>query len=262
MDAQKLLELLNERLEKIGLLGDLEDEESLIKVKISNKNVSIKVSEAIAKYERVNKQAIDEYFYYINELKTLENENKQINLSNIYPVVKSASFPTSSNNGVELIHSEHTSETRVYFVLDLGKSYKFLDVENLTSNNLTVKEVKDLAMLNLEKLAFPVKEDEVAGNKYYFINPKDGYDASRILLKNKLNEFYSVKKGNIVVSIPHQDVMIIGDIVNNTGYDVIAQMATGYFMKGKSPITSLVFEYNGNELTPLFVLANKKPKFN
>jgi uncharacterized protein YtpQ (UPF0354 family) len=262
MDAQKLLDLLNERLETIGLLGDLTDEDSLINVKISNKNVSIKVSEAIAKYERINKQAIDEYFYYIHELKALEGENTNINLSNIYPVIKSASFPIEDNEGTELLHSDHTSETRVYYVLDFGNSYRFLNAEDLTLNNLKLDEIKDLALINLKKLSYPVKEDTVADNKYFFINPKDGYDASRILLVNKLNDFYSNKKGNIVVAIPHQDVMIVGDIVNETGYDVIAQMATGFFMKGKSPITSLVFEYNDNQLTPLFVLANKKPRIN
>ena len=113
MDAQKLLELLNEKLESIGLLGDLAEEDSLINVKISNKNVSIRVSEAIAKYERINKQAIDEYFYYISELKTIAGENSNINLADIYPVIKSASFPTADKDGIELIHSPHTSETRV-----------------------------------------------------------------------------------------------------------------------------------------------------
>ena len=35
--------------------------------------------------------------------------------------------------------------------------------------------------------------------------------------------------GDMTISVPHQDVMIIGDIRNETGYDVLAQMTMHFF---------------------------------
>ena len=36
-------------------------------------------------------------------------------------------------------------------------------------------------------------------------------------------------EGDMTLSVPHQDVLIIGDIRNETGYDVLAQMTMHFF---------------------------------
>lgn len=38
--------------------------------------------------------------------------------------------------------------------------------------------------------------------------------------------------GDMVVAVPHQDVLIIADIVNEIGYDIIAQMTMKFLPKG------------------------------
>ena len=57
------------------------------------------------------------------------------------------------------------------------------------------------------------------------------------------------------------DVLIIADIRNKTGYDVMAHLTMEFFTKGLVPITSLSFGYKQGHLEPIFILGkiiNKK----
>jgi len=64
--------------------------------------------------------------------------------------------------------------------------------------------------------------------------------------------------GTMVLAVPHQDVLIMADIRNDRGYDVMAQMAMSFFANGRVPITALSFIYENGELEPIFILGKNK----
>lgn len=65
----------------------------------------------------------------------------------------------------------------------------------------------------------------------------------------------------MLVGVPHQDVLILADIRNKTGYDVMAHLTMEFFTKGLVPITSLSFGYDNGHLEPIFILGkNNKQK--
>lgn len=64
-----------------------------------------------------------------------------------------------------------------------------------------------------------------------FLNTNDGYDATRILNESLLQSMREKISGDMVVAVPHQDVLIIADIVNEIGYDIIAQMTMKFFCR-------------------------------
>lgn len=92
------------------------------------------------------------------------------------------------------------------------------------------------------------------------MNTNDGYDASRILNESWLREMKDKVEGTMAVAIPHQDVIIIADVKNDTGYDILAQMAMSFFASGHVPITALSFLYEENELEPIFILGKNKKR--
>jgi uncharacterized protein YtpQ (UPF0354 family) len=110
----------------------------------------------------------------------------------------------------------------------------------------------------MRSLPTEVKKDEVAGNTFYFLSTNDGYDASRILNESFLKHMKSQIAGDMVLAVPHQDVLIIADMQNTTGYDVLAQMAMAFFANGKVPITALSFAYEDGELEPMFILGKNR----
>ena len=192
-----------------------------------NKGMEISLPEILAKYEVKKDRAIQEVVYTISQtFNAMEKE--QIGLSkstsNIFPVIRSTSFPLKSNEGHSFVVTEHTAETRIYYALDLGNTYRLLDEQMLSQLNITDSEMKEAARFQVRKLSTDMKEDHVAGNVFYFVNANDGYDASRILNEQFLKDMHTKIEGDMTLSVPHQDVLIIGDIRNEAGYDVLAQL--------------------------------------
>lgn len=248
----KIKEILTDRFKKLGL--EITDSEGFLKVsnpKTGN-GVTVNISKLDSMYETAGDKVVDEYVYYINE--TLQSDKSEIkladNLDKIFPVIRSTSFPKN-----DLVFVEHTAETTVFFAYDTGSGYHLIDRHASDAAGLSNEQLLEISKENLAKKSFQNKKQTVAGNDFYFVNTNDGYDASRILLTNKLNEISANFEGETVISTPHQDVLIIADIKNPSGYDVIAHLCMDFFTRGDIPITSLSFKFNGESLEPIFIMA-------
>lgn len=227
-----------------------------------NKGVTLSLSKLSAKWQQRKDDAIEEAQHYIEEALTAMNSPMMLvgNEKKIYPVIRNTSFPTESSDGKELLFEEHTAETRIYYALDREKTFTLITKEHLENEGLDAREIKEMALFNLRSLQTEAKKDEVAGNTFYFINKNDGYDASKILNDQLLKEYQANAKGELAVAVPHQDVLIIADMINETGYDILGQMVFQFFSSGRTPITALPFIYEDSELEPVFILAQRKPK--
>jgi len=262
MDSKKMRKELETRLasETRVLSYNREKDQLRIESKLVGKGITIELPGIVAKWYTDKEKAIDEVVYYIEEgLQAMEG---QIHLmeyeKKIYPVIRSASFPTEAEEGVPFLTDDHTAETKVYYAVDMGNTYRLIDARVIEKEGWEASRIKEIALFNARSLPTPMKEDQVRGNIFYFLNTNDGYDASRILNKGFLNEMHKKITGTMVLAVPHSDVLIIADIRNNTGYDVLAQMAMSFFTKGRVPITALSFLYDNGELEPIFILGKNK----
>ena len=240
------------------------EEETLRIVRIDNhKGVTIKLNAIVAKYEEQKEKIIDEICYYVEEAIAQMGDEEINNVEDIQimPVIRATSFDKETKEGHAFVLTEHTAETNIYYALDLGKSYRLIDENMLQTLNLTAQQVKEMSLFNVRKLECRYSTDEVKGNIFYFINTNDGYDASRILNTSFLNYIQHQCEGEMLVGVPHQDVLILADIRNKTGYDVMAHLTMEFFTKGLVPITSLSFGYDNGHLEPIFILGkNNKQK--
>src|SRR5699024_6795466 len=157
-------------------------------------------------------------------------------------------------------YKDHTAEKRIFYALDLGKSYRLIDESMLNAEGWTREKLEEISSFNIRTLSNEYKNDNVAGNDFYFIALQDGYDASRILNEPFLEKMKANAKGELALSVPHQDVLIIADVQNQTGYDILAQMTMKFFAEGRIPITSLSFTYDDNTLTPILFFQKIKQK--
>jgi uncharacterized protein YtpQ (UPF0354 family) len=266
MTIQKIRRILEEKLAHPSWVFtyDRENEALRVEDKETQKGITIALQGVMSKYEQANDvQALEEYVYYVREALTSMKIPVQLNGAerHIYPVIRSTSFPKTSND-VPLVYDEHTAETRIYYAIDLGKSYKLIDENLLQRENLSKNTIKEMAMFNVRSLPTSMKEDVVAGNTFYFVRSNDGYDASRILNESFLDSFKKKVIGTMTVAVPHQDVLILADIQNEVGYDILAELTMSFFVNGKIPITALSFLYEEGQLEPIFILGkdNKKHK--
>ena len=265
MNSKQIVEQIQQKLgtEKFHYTYDEKQDKLRVEHKELGKGLDISIAGVVSKFEVRKEVAIDEVLYTVSQtFEAMEQEKKQGFDSNakIYPIIRSTSFPKASKEGFPFIMEDHTAETRVYYAVDLGNTYRLVDEQMLSQLSLTAEQIKEAAKFSVKQLSTPLKRDEVSGNVYYFLNSNDGYDASRILNKAFLNDMKSKIEGEMTVSVPHQDVLIIGDIRNDVGYDVLAQMTMHFFTVGMIPITSLSFVYDNEKLEPIFILAKNKSK--
>ncbi|MBT2638438.1 MULTISPECIES: DUF1444 domain-containing protein [unclassified Bacillus (in: firmicutes)] len=262
MDSRKMRKELENRLQHPDrtFSYDREKDQLRIENKTTGRGITIALPGIVAKWQDQKEKAIDEVVYYVTEgLNAMES---QLELSgkekNIFPVIRSTSFPSEAEEGVPFLYDDHTAETRIYYALDLGTTYRLIDSKLLKKEGWSAGQVRETALFNVRSLSVKIKEDRVAENTFYFLNTNDGYDASRILNTSFLNEMKKRMKGTMTVAVPHQDVLIIADVENNTGYDILAQMTMSFFASGRVPITALSFLYEDGELEPIFILGKTK----
>ena len=263
MTTIKMKSLLMENLADANLnFNYIRDNEELrIENKETGKGITIGLSQLVSKYEQSGQQAIDEILYYIKESTKVMGSEQSLKGKEklIYPVIRSTSFPLESRENTPFITDEHTAETRVYYALDLGNTYRLIDEELMSKEGWDKETVRSIAMFNVRSLPIEPKVDSVRGNDFYFINHNDGYDASRVLIESQMKKWKEELKGTMAVAIPHQDVLIIADIQNDAGFDILAQMNMHFFTNGNVPVTALPFLYEEGVLEPIFILAKNRP---
>ena len=263
MKSNELVNILKERLPSENFVWKFDAKADKVRLdhKVLNKGMDISLPEILSKYNQKKDVAIDEIVYTIEAtFQAMELEHTEGFKADrpIYPVIRSTSFPKETAGGKPFIMKDHTAETRIYYALDLGKTYRLIDEGMLEALGQSATELMEAALFRVRSLPTSMKKDEVDGNSYYFINNNDGYDASRILNSAFLKEMEEKIQGDMTVSVPHQDVLIIGDIRNKTGYDVLAQMTMHFFTQGTVPVTSLSFIYEDGKLEPIFIMAKNR----
>ncbi|NEU29980.1 DUF1444 domain-containing protein [bacterium LRH843] len=264
MNIQQFRKEIEQKLDRDGWSISYDHKESTLRI-VDNelkKGVTLALKPLLAKWERKEYTSVDEAIRYVEVGLHSMKQKLQLagNEKNIFPVIRSTSFPEETNDGKPLLMDEHTAETRIYYVIDLGESYSLIQESLLLDSPYTKEKIREIAMFNVRSLSQPLKEDVVAGNRFYFLRANDGYDASRVLDQSLLDRMEKQAAGQLAVAIPHQDVLIFADIVNERGYDVLAQLALRFFGEGRVPVTALPFMYESGELEPIFILAQRKQK--
>lgn len=262
MNSIKMKRLLDDRLKHKDFRTSYHRDQDTYRIEWtdSGEGVNIKLPNVIAKYNQQGDQAIDVLVDHIQEALRIMKETPELQgkEKHIFPVIRSTSFPVETKAGIKLLTKEHTAETRVFYALDFGKSYRLIDEDMIQKEQWTKSRVHEMAMFNIRSLSNTYKHDRVAGNDFYFVAHQDGYDASRILNEALLAEMKANAQGELAVAVPHQDVLIFADIQNKTGYDILQQMTMKFFAEGRIPITALSFIYEHHTLEPIFILAKNR----
>ncbi|TGA99226.1 DUF1444 family protein [Sporolactobacillus shoreae] len=263
MDLRELKEELTKKLKSDDRAIHFDSRSGKLRIenKAGGKGVTLTLAEILEQYQTKGQTAVLETIQAVDRGLRAMNATVHIqgNESRIFPVIRSASFPDETPEGKRLLCSDHTAETKVFYALDLENSYRLLDTDFLTREGAEAQSVIRTAHANLMSLPAEAHKDRVKNNTFYFINYNDGYDASRILNGSLLDLMKEKARGDLTVSVPHQDVLIFGDIVNPEGYDILAQMAMKFYSEGRMPITILPFIYEKGQLEPIFIMANRRP---
>jgi uncharacterized protein YtpQ (UPF0354 family) len=175
----------------------------------------------------------------------------------VFPVIRHASFADRQEN--RLVLRKHTEETVIAYALDQEQGYVLIDEEMLAAAGWSKAMLHQQAMENLQTLPVPVRTQQIGGNLIHFISPTDGYAASRVLLADLLQRYDREKTGkSLGVAVPHQDVLILGDLHDDQGAQLLARLTYDFAVKGPVPISPLPFLYEDGELQPYIVVRHQE----
>jgi uncharacterized protein YtpQ (UPF0354 family) len=254
----RIIEKLNEKRNDFQTSFDREEEMLRVERNDNGKGLDIALSKAVDKVKK-DENFIEEVVYYIDEtLERMKEEEISLDASAVYPVIRSSSFHRKNKKGDAFVTDDHTNETRICYAVDFKNSYRLIDEPLLKTLGLDKEALRKLADENMKRLPVSYKKESIQENDFYFINHNDGYDATRILNTQLLDEMHDDFDGEMMVGLPHQDVLIIANVRNSVGYDIMAQMMMQYFAEGLTPITSLSFSYREKKLEPVFILGKQK----
>lgn len=189
--------------------------------------------------------------FLLQENFKIENIPKEQFLKKIYPVMRAKTF--LKDKADNFLTKEHTHESKIFYALDLKDSYKLIEKKSLEVLNLQEEVVKKEAIENLKKLPLKYNKEEIKGNTFYFLNAKDGYDGSRILDEEILKYFFKKIQKDFYIGLPHQETLIIADIKNKIGLQILQKIMVKFYTEGLLPVTTITFKYDGEKLESFFI---------
>ncbi|WP_139488789.1 DUF1444 family protein [Brevibacillus dissolubilis] len=178
----------------------------------------------------------------------------------VYPIARHKSIVANPlyAGAADLITAPHTAETVMVYALDREEGYKLISQSMLDAAGWTVEKLHECAIANVQKLPVPLKSEKVGENTVHFISPRDGYAASRIFVPGLLEQYNQSKSGKALgVAIPHQDVLVLVDIHNETGAQLLARLTFDFASKGSVPICPLPFLYQDGALETYFIMQQQ-----
>ncbi|MBM7842021.1 MULTISPECIES: DUF1444 family protein [Herpetosiphon] len=131
----------------------------------------------------------------------------------IYPMIKPATMllEVAERNLPQLVYRPFLADLIICYVIDEPESVAYINEEHLKTWGVLETTIYTKAVDNLRiKTLKPGMAQVVGeGNQMLFIySTSDGYDASRILLTDVLNEWADLLPGNLVLGIPNRDFLI------------------------------------------------------
>src|SRR5699024_5538150 len=162
MTSRKMRSILENRLknEQYRTSYNRDKDRFRIEWKDTKQGINVSLPGVIAKYNERGEQAIEELIAHLEEALKLMKQEVQLDgmEQHIFPVIRATSFPTETKDGASLITKEHTAETRIFFAIDLGKSYRLIDETLLEREGWSKERLIETAMFNMRSLKIDYKE--------------------------------------------------------------------------------------------------------
>src|SRR5699024_5378055 len=131
-----------------------------IEWKETKQGMTILLPQVVGKYEEKGDEDVKDLVAHVTEALSIMNQDYTLNQmeKHIYPVIRSTSFPTETKEGKNLITREHTAETRIFYAIDLGKSYRLIEEALLNEEGWNEERLHEHELFNLRALSCDYKK--------------------------------------------------------------------------------------------------------
>src|SRR5699024_3010827 len=157
MNTVKMKKILEEKLTHPDYRTSYNRDQDTYRIewKESKQGVTITLTYVVAKYNERGEKAVDDLVEHITESLKIMNQTyelKGISIQ-IIPDIRSTSFHLKTTTSAVLFYKENKAYSRIFYALDLGKTYRLIDESSSEKEDWSKKHVDEIATFNLRSLS-------------------------------------------------------------------------------------------------------------
>lgn len=176
-----------------------------------------------------------------------DSEEEEVLLpENIMPVVRSSAdmeYFRESGMGDKLVFKPYNDELYVFFVEDTETTVRYLVEDDLEVLGMSVEQVYRLAIENLSGNLPEIKCN--GDNGLYSIVVGGTYESSLILWKELLSEKNFPVEGEMVVSVPARDLILVTGSRDRENIGELVKIVEECYEEWSYPVSPLLFKWDG-----------------
>lgn len=150
-----------------------------------------------------------------------------------------------------LVYRPFLADLIITYVIDEAESVVFINEDHLERWDTTEHEVHTQALANLHNRTRTSVDYATAGTgaqRLFIFNSQDGYDATRILLPDILDQWRRQIPGNLVIGIPNRDFLIAFSDADRTVLANVAQQVQADSVQRAYGLTDRLFTLINGEI--------------
>lgn len=180
-------------------------------------------------------------------------ESKRINSKNIIPVIKSADFinevkrlvGATDSTKSSPIFEKYNDELLIVYAEDDEKSVRYFTQNEFDKLHISHDSLAVIALANLDRIL--TKAERTGNNGKYMVTAGGTYESSMILLKSFWSNKNFPVKGDVVITTPNRDVLLVTGSKDKVNLNWIRARAQESYDSGSYQISPSLFRWNGKK---------------
>lgn len=238
--TKEYFKILKQNIENIELISLKELE---IKTKIEDNEHTHFLDNAYNEYsgnEEIKSEVIDRYIK-----SSLENYKPKpiFSLDQVVPVIKTQAYidellRITGKEEVNTFYEVYNRELYIFYARDLENSISYITKDKAEELNLEISNIRELSTENLLNRVSIKKHDE---NGFFMLTAGGNYEASLILANTIWTKENFDVNGEIIISIPSRDVILITGSENANGIETLRNKTNEIYNSGSYVISNELF---------------------
>ena len=171
----------------------------------------------------------------------------------IFPMLKPIAMLATvrERNLPMLVYREFLADLIITYVVDEARSVTFLNEEHLNNWDISVQDLHERALQNLQQRTAAHANYTTAGSgdqQLFIFNTNDGYDATRLLLTDVLAGWAEQTRGNLVIGIPNRDFLIAFSDADDEIVRAVAQQVQADAAQREYGLTDQLFTFANGQV--------------
>lgn len=188
---------------------------------------------------------------YMDATTELYTSQKAITIDNIIAVIKPVEYldevkaMNKDGKSAAMITEQYNDQLIIAYAQDNKNNIAYLTEDDFKTLSISRDSLKSIALSNFSKILPNIQRQ--GGNGLYMLTAGGDYEASLILLSSIWTAENMPVDGDIIISIPNRDMLMITGSNNKAGISKMKGIAAESYKTGTYPISDRLYKWTGKK---------------